>query len=81
MPKQDIEAVAKSLTIENIGDFLDQIQLGEHIELFKNNGVDGPILSVLEPEDLKDMGIANGFHRKKIIQKFRSFLNDLSSSN
>ena len=73
-PKKDPKDVASTLTKEDIGNFLHGIKLDQYIELFFENDVDGQMLIVLTEVELKDIGIANTFHQKKIIQKFGSYL-------
>lgn len=42
----------KDLTINEIGDILRSLKLDEYVEIFKENHVDGAILTSLERDDL-----------------------------
>ncbi len=56
----------------------------EYVGLFKTNGMDGDLLWATcysdgdtGDADLKDMGVGNGLHRRKIIRKFKAYLREL----
>ena len=66
--------MASTLTKEDIRRYLQVIKLDEYIELFLENDIDGQLLFDLTEVELKDIGIINAFHRKKIITKFRPYL-------
>lgn len=70
--------LAESVTKEGVEKFLHDIKLGDYAQLFKENDVDGSILFSLQEGDLEDLGITNGFHRKKIIKKFEGYVKSLS---
>ena len=59
------------MTTDEIICWLEDIGLGEYKELFESEGVDGSLLAELNAEDLKGMGMANTFHCKKLLSKFR----------
>ena len=67
-----VEGISK----DDVGTFLRQIELAEYVTLFSENDIDGEMLIDLNQEDLKNMGISNTFHQKKIIRKFQSYLKD-----
>ena len=66
--------MAKTLSIDDIAQFLRQIKLEKYVEMFMENDVDGEMLMTLNQEDLKFIGIVNTFHQKKIIGQFQSYL-------
>ena len=68
--EQQLERMANTLTVDDIAEFLIKIKLGQHVQLFTDNDVDGRLLLKLTDDDLKDLGVDNGFHRRKIISKF-----------
>ena len=47
------------------------------VELFIENDVDGILLLKLTDSDLNEMGVANGFHRRKILTKFETYIAQL----
>ena len=65
--------MANTLTVDDIAEFLKKIKLG-HVQLFTDNDVDGRLLLKLTDDDLKDLGVDNGFHRRKIISKFEAHI-------
>ena len=69
--------LAEKVTKEGVEQFLHDIKLGNYAQLFKENDVDGAILISLQEGDLEDLGITNGFHRKKIIKKFEAYVKSL----
>ena len=78
--QRDLNTVAKSMSEDDVGMFLRQIELAEYVTLFSQNDIDGEMLIDLDQEDLKNLGISNTFHQKKIIRKFLSHLQDKLSS-
>ena len=76
--KPHLEEKARTLTIDDISEFLKGIKLAELAELFSENGVDGRLLIQLKEDDLKDLGVVNGFSRRKIIIKFEAHLEELT---
>ena len=73
----DLEEMARTLTIDDISEFLKVIKLADLAELFSENDVDGSLLITLTDSDLKDMGVASGFNRRKIVAKFKVHLVEL----
>lgn len=65
---------AQGLTAEDIGEFLRSIDLPQYAESFVSEGIDGETLLGLHEDDLKDLGVKKGFHRKKIQIKYKTFL-------
>jgi len=72
--KPHLEEVASTLSVNDISEFLKEIELADLTELFSKNGVDGSLLIELSDNDLKDLGVAKGFIRKKIVTKFKAHL-------
>ena len=69
--------MASTLTVDDISEFLKGIKLADLTELFHENDVDGSLLLQLADKDLEDLGVANGFSRRKIVTKFRAHLENL----
>ena len=69
--------MANTLTVDGIAEFLKKIKLGHYVQLFTDNYVDGRLLLKLTDEDVKDLGVDNGFHRRKIIAKFEAHILEL----
>ena len=72
--EKSITAQAKGLTAEDVGDFLRSIVLPQYVENFVSNGIDGETLLGLDDNDLKELGVEKGFQRKKILIKYKTFL-------
>ena len=68
--EQQLEKMANTLMVDDIAEFLKNIRLGQYVQLFTDDDVDGRLLLKLTDDDLKDLGVDNGFHRRKIISKF-----------
>ena len=71
--------IADKMTVGDVTRLLEDIKLSCYTDLFKENDVDGNLLFNLSVEDLKDMGISNGFHRRKIVTKFEEHLKKWAS--
>ena len=76
-PQKDLTEVAEGVTKEGVSAFLQQIKLHEYVQLFIDNDIDGQMLIVLNEMALKDLGVANIFHQKKIVNKFKLYLKEL----
>lgn len=74
-----LESLANTLTVDDITEFLKKIKLGHLAGLFSENDVNGGLLIELSDDDLKDMGVENGFQRRKIISMFKKHLLELVS--
>ena len=74
-----LESVANTLTVVDITEFLKEIKLGHLAGLFSKNDVNGGLLIELSDDDLKDLGVENGFQRRKIISMFKKHLLELVS--
>ena len=75
--KPHLEKLASALTVDDISEFLKGIKLADLTDLFRENDVDGSLLLQLADKDLEDLGVANGFSRRKIVTKFRAHLENL----
>ena len=63
---------AENLTTEELCEWLKTIKLSDdYIKLFEKNDINGGVLATFEDEDLQEMGISQGFIRKKIMGQFR----------
>lgn len=69
--------MASRLTVNDVTEFLKEIKLQELVGLFRDNDVDGELLIELSDDDLKGLGVKNGFHRRKIKTKFKTHLRNL----
>lgn len=72
--EKSITAQAKGLTAEDVGDFLRSIGLPQYVETFVSNGIDGETLLSLDDNDLKELEVEKRFQRKKILIKYKTFL-------
>ena len=72
--KPHLEEMARTLSVDDILEFLKGIELADLTELFSENDVDGRLLIQLSDNDLKELGVANGFNRRKIVTKFKAHL-------
>ena len=52
----------------DVAQWLRNLNLGEYEALFRDNHIDGSVLSALTNEDLKDLGIASVGHRHKLLE-------------
>ena len=77
--EQQLERMANTLTVDDISEFLTKIKLGHYVQLFTDNDVDGRLLLKLTDGGLKDLGVDNEFHRRKIISKFEAHILELIS--
>ncbi len=75
---------AQTLTVGDVSEYLKSpmLNLEEYVELFKSNDVDGDLLWTISEvgtadDDLKDLGVSHGFHRRKIVGKFKAYLREL----
>jgi len=51
----------------DVGDWLRSLGLGQYEGVFRDNEIDGAVLSRLTVDDLKDLGVAAVGHRRKIL--------------
>ena len=45
--------------------------MSQYVDMFKSGEVNGELLAELDDEALKDLGVGNSFHRKKILLKIK----------
>jgi len=64
----------KSWEISDLSNWLEDLQLGDYIVSFKKNLVDGSMLITLNEEDLKELGLVNKFHLKRLLIQRSAFL-------
>ena len=73
--KEQLEEVAKQLSVADVTEFLKtEAKLEQYTALFKEDDIDGAMLFSCTKESLKGLGIANDFHRTKIVVKFEKYL-------
>ena len=51
----------------DVAQWLRNLSLDEYEALFRENHIDGSVLSALTTEDLKELGIASVGHRRKLL--------------
>ena len=70
--------MAKTLTVGDVTTYLQSLKLGKdadaYISLFEENEVDGDLMFQLKEDEVKDLGVDNAFHRRKIVSKFKDFV-------
>ena len=72
--------MARALSTDDVCTYLKSLKLGQYVELFMNNDVDGTLMWEMTSEGLEALGVADPFHRCKIKAKFNDYLQQLSSS-
>ena len=72
--EEQLEKAAEKLTADEVSEYLRSIKMGQYSEEFAANDIDGRLMWALKDGDLIDFGIDNGFHRRKILSKFKPFL-------
>ena len=75
--ESQLKQMARKLSVHDVAEFLKEIKLGNLVKLFCDNDVDGKLLQELSDDDLLDLGVKNGFQRRKIISKFETHLLEL----
>ena len=76
--KETLEAVAASLTVDDVAEFMKKWNLQKYEKTFRDNFVDGTLLHTLCEDDLKDIGVATGFERRNILTKFKQHLQEFA---
>lgn len=51
----------------DVAAWLHQLGLGQYVQAFRDNAVDGQILASLTPEDLKELGVVAVGHRRRLL--------------
>jgi len=51
--------------------------MADLVKVFSEEGVNGRLLFNLSDGDLKDLGVVSGFSRRKIITRFKEYLEEL----
>ena len=73
----ELKEVANQLSVADIKDFLKTVaKLEQYASLFEENEIDGTTLFRCTNKSLEDLGIANDFHRTKILAKFEKHLQE-----
>ena len=68
-PKQ--QGANQLVTVDDVCEWLKNSNMSQYVDMFKLEEVDGKLLTDLDEEALKDLGVKNSFHRKKIIRKIK----------
>lgn len=55
------------MTVAQVSDMLKYLNLGEYINLFEKESIDGAMLSFLNMEGLVQLGITNALHASRIL--------------
>ncbi len=76
-PEVPLETIAESLTVEEVVSFLEENKFGQYRKQFEEEEVDGRLLFDLSSDDLKDLGVTNAVHRRKITRAFNDHLKKL----
>jgi len=64
--------VVSQWTVDNVCQWLQSVQFDDYIPKFKKSHIDGELLISLTDDDLKNLGVDDGFHRKKILLRRKS---------
>ncbi len=51
----------------DVGEWLDELGLGQYAKTFAENDIDGETLAGLTSDDLKELGVVSLGHRKKLL--------------
>lgn len=62
-------------TVEDVGLWLDQLQLGEYKDSFTDNAISGEHLTALDKDDLSELGVKRLGHRMTIIKALQKLQN------
>ncbi len=68
-------------TSEKVGKWLSSIGLGDYVSMFLEENVTGVLLVELTSNELKDLGMSNSFHIKKLLVELRRFKPQLETDN
>ena len=63
-----------SISAQDVGQFLKDIKLEVYTELFIAKDIDGETLNALDEKDLEEIGVKLGYERKKILTKFKNYM-------
>jgi len=59
---------ASTWTVQQVGDFLRWLELGQYAEAFVENEIDGELLMDLDKDELKELTVTALGHRKKLLK-------------
>ena len=61
--------------VDNVIEWLESISLGQYAEAFRDGAIDGPFLSQLTDDDIRNvLGVEHRLHRKKIIFRIKELI-------
>ena len=66
--KEENLAYLKTLSLDNILQLLDNMNLGEHKKSFEDEQIDGEILVHLDKADLIDLGVIKNIHQTRLLK-------------
>lgn len=66
--KEENLAYLKTLSLNNMLQLLDNMNLGEHKKSFKDEQIDGEIIVHLNKADLVDLGVIKNIHQKRLLK-------------
>lgn len=66
----------ESWTAEQVGDWLEQIGLGEYKAVFIDNCIEGETLISMSKADIKELGVEKVGHRVKLDKEIRKLCPD-----
>ena len=72
--EKQLENAATELNVDEVSEYLRSIKMEQYSKSFAENDIDGRLMWALTDGDLSDIGVAVGFHRRKILSKFKPFL-------
>ena len=62
--------MARKYQVDDIADFLTEIEFPEYIEAFKEEDISGDVLLKADSDSLTELGVTSLDHQKKITLKF-----------
>ena len=77
---EQVQSLEKKAKLMDVTKYLEYLKQDRYIKLFVDEGVDGSLLWGMchaEEDEFKDLGIENGFHRRKIKNKLEEYLQTL----
>lgn len=65
------QELRNELTVNEVCEWLTKLGLGQYVETFEQESVDGKLLLDVDEEMMKDLGISNALHRRKLTKFIR----------
>ncbi|KAJ1469721.1 hypothetical protein T484DRAFT_1850640, partial [Baffinella frigidus] len=76
MPPRPATRKLASLSVAEVCGLLPALDLGKYAAAFRAFPVNGSQLGVAADEDLEEVGVASGMHRRALLQRVQQFLED-----